>query len=361
MKRTVSALLALLLGGAMLATAAGCAGEKSQSGNHENLPLTDQTERTVAGIDKNNPYSWFDVHKKTLPRRDQCLEIACGMSLNAVIAKLGKPQREIGYGAFVFQFDVADGSVFSVTFTIDAASELSRYDRLTVSFSTFDTAVPDTFFPQRTALNKLYPSVGEFNETDVLQVRCEQAAIGVAPYLLKDISYTADEADIAAAYRLLSAPMYAISEEEGEQTGGGYVKYDFITADGTYSVVLGNRTVWVDEQYYRLDGDLIVPSSPDVKCHSFITYSEYETSPNYDSYEIFPYEEDGGKIGEFTGLGEFEFELCDGLPDCAPRYRLESNGLVLLILSEDRFLIEGEEGTVCRITGEKNFSDLFQG
>lgn len=137
--------------------------------------------------------------------------------------------------------------------------------------------------------------------------------------------------------------------------GGGYVKYDFITAEETYSVMIANRTVWIDGQYYRFDGTLFKLNSPDVECQAFITYIDD------DPYEIYTYAEEGVKVGDYRGLGKFEFQAYDGLLENAPRYVLKSAGGVnLLILSADKFLIEGDDNTVIyRITGDEDFSFLF--
>lgn len=366
MKKTVSALLSLLLGGSLLVSFAGCApkeqGDKLDSapngnelvGNYD--PVAD--DGTVSGIDRSDPGTWFDGNKEVLPTREQCGEITVGMRLNEVIGKLGKPQRDIGYGAWLFQFDVADGSVFTVTFVLDTSADPSvpTYDELIVDTVTFDREVPDVYFPQQIVLSELYPWMGELKAGDIVRVRYEHAFLGVAPYYnLRNISYSTDPTDIANAYLLFSSPLHAISESEGQIDGGGYVRYDFITAKETYSVTISNGTVWIGGQYYRFDGDLFEFSAPEVDCHAFVTYI-----PD-DPYEIFTYAEESEKVCDGQGLGEFEFQIYDGLLENAPRYILKSAGGVnLLILSADKFLIEGEENTVIyQITGEKDFSELF--
>ncbi len=342
MKKVITVMLSLLLGGSLILSFAGC---------NANADLT------AEGIDKNDPYTWFEVNKEALPTREQCQEITVGMRLNEVIEKLGKPQRDIGSGVILFQFDVADGFAFIVRFETDVASDpsLPTYDRLIVDLLKFDAAVPDLNLPQQTVLSNLYPWMEELKEGDIAKVRYEQAFIGVAPYQnLKNISYSTDQTDLANAYRLFSSPLHSISQSEGQIEGGGYVRYDFMTAEETYSVTISNGTVLIGGQYYRFDGELFELTAPEVNCHAFITYTDD------DPYEIFTYAEESEKIGEYQGLGEFEFRVYDGLLENAPRYILKSAGGDLLILSADKFLIEGDKNTVIyQITGEKDFSFLF--
>ncbi len=357
--KKVSAFLSCLLGGALFFSLAACAPKGDQSGD-ESARDSETYGRlpdggAAQGIDKDDPYTWFEGDKKTLPSRAQCGEITVGMRLDEVIRKLGKPQRDVGYGACLFQFDVADGSVFTVTFLPDpAAASPSEYDRLSVSGTTFGMEIPDLYFPQQTVLSELYPWMLEAG--DIVKVRYEQAFIGVAPYHnLRNISYSTNRTDIANACRLFSSPLHAISQSEGQVDGGGYVRYDFITAEETYSVTISNGTVWIGGQYYRFDGEMPEFTAPDENCHAFITYT-----PD-DPYEIFTYAEEREKVGGFYGLGEFEFRVYDGLPENAPRYILKSaGGVELLILSADKFLIEGDDNTVIyQLTGDKDFSELF--
>ena len=86
--------------------------------NNNGVNNTDE-EITAPGIDKENIYTWFDMNKTNLPSLEKCKKIKVGMSLNQVISEMGKPQRDIGYGAWLFQFDLDDGSIFTVTFVQD--------------------------------------------------------------------------------------------------------------------------------------------------------------------------------------------------------------------------------------------------
>ena len=280
------------------------------------------------------------------------------MSLNQVITKLGKPQRDIGYGGFLFQFDLDDGSVLTITFGIDSGKQtskpnLSTYDYLVVCYLNFDFKIPDVHFPYYGPLNQLYPWINELNVEEIVQARFEHAFIGVAPGNLKDIRYTTNKVDIENSYRLLFRNVEEISDEKGQVSGGGYVQYDFLTANNeTYSIQVCNNRLFINDKYYKfVENFYYAFQYSDLDCHSFITY--------VDEYEIHTYAENSVKVGDFDGLGEFEFCTYDGLIENVPSYYLRSFEVNLLILSSNQFMIEGDNATVYQITGKKDFSALF--
>lgn len=202
--------------------------------------------------------------------------------------------------------------------------------------------------------------INELQEKDIQQVRYEHAYNGVAPGMLKDISYSTNSIDIQSAYCLLSSPLKAITDEEGHITGGGYVKYDYFTANNkTYSITVSNNTVLINNQYYQfVDTFYYAFQYSDLDCNSFIT----DDIPACEAYEIYTYAEESVKVGDYSGLGEFEFCVYDGLIESALRYYLRSSAVNLLILSSNQFMIEGDDNTVVyQITGEKDFSALFAG
>lgn len=354
-------IIAVLIGVLMLLSIAlvGCGTSYPDNGNTDDDHITDE-DVTVAGIDKADPYTWFDVNKADLPDLEACGQIRKGMSLNQVIRLIGKPQRDVGYGAVLIQFDVADGSTFTITFDKDLQKaesdpDLSDYDCLVVNRMDFDTEIPDAYFPYCGTLNGLYPWIDRLNVEEIVKVRFERAYIGVAPGNLKDVSYTTDSADIEKAYRLLFGNLREISPAKGQVSGGGYVRYDFFTANNqTYTVTVSNNIVYINDRYYKFVGKFYYAfQNSYLDCHSFITY--------LDRYEIYTYAQDGVKVGEYDGLGQFEFCKYDGLIEAAPSYRLTSSEVNLLILSSDKFMIEGDDNTVVyRITGEKDFSSLFE-
>lgn len=330
------------------------------NGNPDDI-IKDDEDITAEGIDKDDVYTWFDTNKTDLPSLEMCREITYGMRLNQVIRKIGKPQRDIGHGTWVFQFDIADGSVFTVTFVLDtekARPTTPTYDCLIVYGADFDREIPDVYFPYYGSLNDLYPWIDELNAEDIVKVRYEHAYNGVAPGALKDISYSTNSVDIENTYRLLFSHLKAITAGEGHMDGGRYVKYDFFTADNTYSVLVSNNTVLINNQYFKfVDSFYYAFRHADVNCNSFLTYN----IPAFDEYEIYTYANESVKVGDYVGFGEFEFCIYDGLIENAPSYYLKSSVAVnMLILSSNLFMIEHDNNTIVyQITGEKDFSSLF--
>lgn len=207
-------------------------------------------------------------------------------------------------------------------------------------------------------LNDLYPWINQLDVEDIVKVRFEHANIGVVPGSLKDISYSTNSVDIENTYRLLFKTLTAISDTEGQIDGGGYVKYDYFTGNNeTYSITVANNTVVINNQYYKFaDTFYYAFQYSDVDCKAFITYN----IPAYNLYEIHTCANESVKIGDFDGLGEFEFCVYDGLIEIAPSYRLVSSVVKLLILSGNQFVIEGDHNNVVyQLTGEKDFSALF--
>ena len=372
----------LLAGGLMLFSVAfaGCgaansnnsgsnngSSNNSSNSNGSNNNAVNNTDEgiTADGIDKENIYTWFDANKTNLPSLENCKKIKTGMSLNQVICELGKPQRDIGSGVSLFQFDLADGSICTITFNQDLQKtennpDISPYDSLVVSRINYDLGIPEIFFPYSGSLNKLYPWVNKLNVEDIVQVRYEHAYIGVAPGNFKDISYTTNSVDIENSYRLLFGNLQEISPEEGQVDGGGYVKYDFLTADnGTYSVKVSNNRLYLNDRYYKFAGNFYYKfEHADVNCYSFDT----NDIPRVEQYEIYTYATESVKVGDYDGLGEFEFCIYDGLLEKAPSYYVKTAFAVkLLILSGNQFMIENDANTaVYQFTGEKDFSSLFE-
>ena len=186
---------------------------------------------------------------------------------------------------------------------------------------------------------------------EIVQVRSEHAFIDVLPGNLKDIRYSENKVDIENIYhRLLYCKV--VSEEEGPKFGS-YVKYDILTVNNeTYSIKVCNNGLFINDRYYKFVGNFYYEFQySDLDCHSFITY--------IDEYEIYTYAEESVKIGNYDGLGEFEFCIYDGLIENVPSYYLKSSEVNLLILSSNQFMIEGDNATVYQLMGKKDFSALF--
>lgn len=80
------------------------------------------TVEEVELLDKENPSTWLDPEKKSLPTREACEQITVGMSLDEVVALIGRPQRDVGAGAILFEFDV-EGGVLQMWLNSDVEQE----------------------------------------------------------------------------------------------------------------------------------------------------------------------------------------------------------------------------------------------
>lgn len=214
--------------------------------------------------------------------------------------------------------------------------------------------------PHSATLSSLYPWIAALHKEDILEIRMETAAIGVAPGHFREISYSADRDDIKNVYEeILLSSVKEIPESEGEITGGGYVQYDFFTKGDTFSLNVSNGTVYVNGVYYLFEKKLLKLNSATTECNAFITYADM--TDRWDSFAVYTCGAEGVKLGEFKGLGAFEFTEYTGECDRNAKLRLVSDTVNLNILSENLFMIEDDYVLrVFQLTGEKNFLEFFE-
>lgn len=68
-------------------------------------------------LDKEKPETWFDENKTILPTLKMAKKVKYGMSLDEVVFILGKPQRDVGSGRTIFEYNLSDGQSFYTTMT----------------------------------------------------------------------------------------------------------------------------------------------------------------------------------------------------------------------------------------------------
>lgn len=68
-------------------------------------------------FDKNNPATWFCAAQNGGIGEDQAEELEVGMTFTEVVALLGRPQRDIGSGSVLAEWDMQSGKVLTVCFT----------------------------------------------------------------------------------------------------------------------------------------------------------------------------------------------------------------------------------------------------
>lgn len=146
-------------------------------------------------------------------------------------------------------------------------------------------------------MKDLYEWVNYLNFDNVIEVRREEAAIGVAPGTLTNIVYSKNSSDIEKAFMVLNSPFYEVSCGQGEIDGGGYVEYTYITLDNKYTIKICNDILFYEGKYYHIINDTTSFDEDIPVYHSFITYNN--TFKAYDNKMVF--------IDEFDGLNEYEF------------------------------------------------------
>lgn len=86
--------------------------------------LNGDSAESIEILDKEKPSTWIDQTKTVLPSIQDIDNLKEGMSLDEVVNCLGKPQREVGNGAIVFEFDLKDSdSCLDVWFKNDIEKE----------------------------------------------------------------------------------------------------------------------------------------------------------------------------------------------------------------------------------------------
>lgn len=208
-----------------------------------------------------------------------------------------------------------------------------------------------------------YKWVNELDKKDIIKVKYESGAIGIAPGNLINIVYSTDPEDISKLYDAIILARYVETDMEyAVMDGGGYRKYEFITDDKTYSVYLSNGFITSQQnhssadvtelKYYKFLGEHYTFTNPSLECNSFLVYN--------DTYQAYTTEDDT-LIGEYEGLDEFEFVPYEGpLVGWETPYYIETQfGRVYIHTIGIIYLKEGNTFTYFQIVGDKDFSFLF--
>lgn len=67
-------------------------------------------------FDKNNPATWLCAAQNGGIGEDQAEELEVGMTFTEVVALLGRPQRDVGSGSTLAEWDMQSGKVLTVCF-----------------------------------------------------------------------------------------------------------------------------------------------------------------------------------------------------------------------------------------------------
>lgn len=67
-------------------------------------------------FDKNNPATWFCAAQNGGIGEDQAEKLEVGMTFTEAVALLGRPQRDVGSGSTLAEWDMQSGKVLTVCF-----------------------------------------------------------------------------------------------------------------------------------------------------------------------------------------------------------------------------------------------------
>ncbi len=67
-------------------------------------------------FDKNNPATWLCAAQNGGIGEDQAEKLEVGMTFTEVVALLGRPQRDVGSGSMLAEWDMQSGKVLTVCF-----------------------------------------------------------------------------------------------------------------------------------------------------------------------------------------------------------------------------------------------------
>ena len=217
------------------------------------------------------------------------------------------------------------------------------YEDIVIEFKTVGIEYSDV----QTILN-----IPNLTLEDIVEVRYEHGYIGVAPGRLTNILYSTDMEDRSSVLSILEMTVYEDLSNNWQVCGGGYTLYTMFTNDERYDIEITNDYISINQKHYKFLGEYISFEYPKSQAHSYITYLD-----DFDAYTM-----DDVKIGNFTGLSEFEFidYPYDTLPENENLGYLETEIGRLYILADNIFYIkDGNIHTYFLVTGEKTFRDIF--
>lgn len=237
-----------------------------------------------------------------------------------------------------YSIRVNDRYMWKYTFVMPAEDVVIKFDIHSIEYTDV-----------RNALN-----LPELSYKDIVEVRYERGYIGVAPGSLTNISYSTDMEDKNMVLNLLEMTVYEDVGNNWQVTGGGYTLYTIFTSDESYDIEITNGYISINKKHYKFLGEYISFEYPYSEAHSFIAYSD-----SYEAYTL-----DDVKIGNFTGISEYEFieYPYDTIPENEDAGYIETEFGRLYIHSENIFYMkENNIHTYYLVVGEKNFNDIFSG
>ena len=210
-------------------------------------------------------------------------------------------------------------------------------------------------------LNELISWINEINIENIEEVKYEVFGTGIAPGSLSNISYSNEKNDILNIFNMLNSYVYKVDEIIAP--GSLCEEYTIFTKENSYSLSIVQDLIKINNDYYKFVNNNEVLNNPNKTCHSLIAVDEFQL---YNQSQL---------IGEYNGLGEFEFikleeSNFDSLDysisnDIIPiEYLIKFKYGILYIYDEKNFYLYNEMNNEVNgfyeITGNKNFSFAYE-
>lgn len=195
-------------------------------------------------------------------------------------------------------------------------------------------------------------NIPQLSQDDVIKVRCEKGAIGVAPGTFTEIAYSENVDDINDVLSMLEMMVYEDKGEDWQVTGGGYIEYTVYTQNNNYTIEITNGYITSNQKHYKFNSRYAIFENPNIIAHSFITYID-----NFSAYDL-----TGEKIGEYSNFSDYEFieYPYEVIPENINFGYIETELGRFYIHSNNIFYKENaNEHIYYLIVGEKNFGDIF--
>ncbi len=222
---------------------------------------------------------------------------------------------------------------------------------VTVQIEAVDYEAPDVLY-----LFNMEPWISELNADSVSQIKLSNEIAGVAPGMLNEHFYTNDpEAIQRIVAKLRSLIIEPVPREEAQVSGGSTRIISLRLLDGREYVVSAYSGVYnYGDLYFKLTEPL--PSLNDNEINlatfSFVTYP---------FSEIYKFYSDGELIGEYSDIGEYEFQKYEGEVSGQTSDYLECTFGTIDIYDERIFSL-WQGGSVVgyyKLTADKTFAELL--
>ncbi len=116
--------------------------------------------------------------------------------------------------------------------------------------------------------------IPELSIDNIVEVRKETGAIGVAPGSLTNITYSSDIEDKDMVLSLLEMTVYEDTTNNWQIPGGGYTLYSIFTNDQRYDIEITNDYISINQKHYKFVGEYISFKYPKLETYGFVSYQE---------------------------------------------------------------------------------------